>query len=551
MFKSSLKLFALIIVVFQLFVSQLHSQQWIKTLSGSANGDDRVTNAVTDKAGNLYETGYVTRTGTGIDFCTVKYNSEGTQQWVAYYNNPQVNGEDKAFGIAVDNAGNVYITGYSAGIGSSFDYATVKYNSSGAQQWVQRYDSPANSDDKAFGIAVDNAGYVYVTGYVTLASTDIFTIKYTPAGVLSWNRLVTGNGAGDSKAFGIATDGINVYVTGYVTDSTSGTDIALIKYDSSGNTLWSNIYNGPGNSDDRAFGIAQDDGHASVFIFGYSSGNATGTDATLIKYNAVTGDSLWVARYNGTGNADDKALGIAVDHLGNSYITGSATDTASGTDYITMKYDPNGNRQWIGVYTGTGENEDVASDIVVPKQGNYVYVTGYSKSDTSALSEDMVTVKYSVSSGDQLQVNKYAGSFGGSDVGVKVVADTSGNVIIAGYTQVGAANYDWITRKFPLGDIISVSPISTIVPKDYSLYQNFPNPFNPSTKIKFDIKKAGIVKLIVFDVLGREVASLANQYMAPGSYEATVNLANLSSGVYFYKLTAGDYSEIKKMVLVK
>ncbi len=548
--KNILTVVSIVLLSSLIITPGVFSQQWVKTVNGNANGDDRITNAITDKAGNLYETGYITRTGTGIDFYTVKYNSEGTLQWAQPYNGP-ANGDDKPFGIAVDNAGNVYVAGYSTGIGSMGDYTTIKYNSSGAQQWIQRYNTPVNLDDRAFGIAVDNAGYVYVTGYVTLAYTEIYTIKYSSSGVYLWGHIFPENSNVEGKAFGIATDGINVFVTGYVRDSVNGNDMALIKYDTSGSPIWFKTYNGPGNSDDRAFGIAQDDAHANVFIYGYSTGDTTGTDLTMIKFRASNGDQQWVARYNGTANADDKAFGIAVDHAGNSYMTGSSADTGTGTDYVTLKYDSLGHQDWIGVYTGEGNNEDVANDIVVPKQGNYVFVTGYSKSDTSALSEDLVTVKYSGSDGTPLQVNKYTGTYGGSDVGIKVVADTSGNVFIAGYTQVGAGNYDWITRKFLLGDIIAVTPISTIVPKDYSLYQNFPNPFNPSTKIKFDIKKAGIVKLTVYNVLGQEVASLANQYLATGSYEATVNLTNLASGVYFYRLTAGDYSDIKKMVLLK
>ncbi len=89
------------------------------------------------------------------------------------------------------------------------------------------------------------------------------------------------------------------------------------------------------------------------------------------------------------------------------------------------------------------------------------------------------------------------------------------------------------------------------IPLSYSLLQNYPNPFNPSTKIKFDIPKSDFVSLKIFDALGREVAALVNEQLKPGTYEAEFNGANFSSGVYFYKLTAGDYVETKKMVLVK
>jgi hypothetical protein len=101
--------------------------------------------------------------------------------------------------------------------------------------------------------------------------------------------------------------------------------------------------------------------------------------------------------------------------------------------------------------------------------------------------------------------------------------------------------------------IIGITPISGIVPNKYELFQNYPNPFNPTTKIKFNIAGAGgqLVKLIIFDALGREVSTLINTQLKPGSYEAGWDSINFPSGVYFYKLEAGNYSATKKMILLK
>jgi hypothetical protein len=90
-----------------------------------------------------------------------------------------------------------------------------------------------------------------------------------------------------------------------------------------------------------------------------------------------------------------------------------------------------------------------------------------------------------------------------------------------------------------------------VIPQIFSLSQNYPNPFNPSTSIKYDIPKHSGVKLVVFDLLGREVATLVNEMKKPGSYEVTFDGTNLSSGVYFYKIEAGDFVNVKKMVLIK
>ncbi|MBP9581972.1 MAG: T9SS type A sorting domain-containing protein, partial [Ignavibacterium sp.] len=90
-----------------------------------------------------------------------------------------------------------------------------------------------------------------------------------------------------------------------------------------------------------------------------------------------------------------------------------------------------------------------------------------------------------------------------------------------------------------------------IIPKEYSLYQNYPNPFNPTTTIKFDLPKDGLTTLEIFDILGRRITTLINENRSAGSYEQVFNASSLASGVYVYKLQAGDYINSKKMILLK
>jgi hypothetical protein len=87
--------------------------------------------------------------------------------------------------------------------------------------------------------------------------------------------------------------------------------------------------------------------------------------------------------------------------------------------------------------------------------------------------------------------------------------------------------------------------------KDYKLFQNYPNPFNPSTSIKFDVREAGDVKIVVYDLTGKAVQTLVNSKLQSGSYETSFNGSNLNSGVYFYKLISNGFTETKKMFLIK
>jgi hypothetical protein len=91
----------------------------------------------------------------------------------------------------------------------------------------------------------------------------------------------------------------------------------------------------------------------------------------------------------------------------------------------------------------------------------------------------------------------------------------------------------------------------TIQPGKFSLSQNYPNPFNPSTVIEYSISHSGHVELRVYDALGREVRTLVSSIQNPGSYSVTFNASGLSSGVYFYRLTAGEFDRVKRMILIK
>jgi len=99
--------------------------------------------------------------------------------------------------------------------------------------------------------------------------------------------------------------------------------------------------------------------------------------------------------------------------------------------------------------------------------------------------------------------------------------------------------------------LVTVNNISTETPSKYSLSQNYPNPFNPTTNIKFSIVNSGEVKLVVYDIQGREVQTLVNESLKPGTYEAAFDASSLNSGVYFYKLITNTFSETKKMLLIK
>jgi len=436
-----------ILLLFAQLVVQAVAQpveEWVARYNGPANGNEYANAMALDNDGNVYVTGSSTGSGTSGDYTTVKYDPSGNQLWVARYDGP-ANGGDTAYAIALDTAGNVYVTGDSIGTYSGLDYATVKYDPSGNQLWVARYDGPASSTDAAYAMALDNTGNVYVTGYSagSGANGDYATVKYDPSGNQLWVARYDGPANDIDATYAMALDSAgNVYVTGVSFGSGTRGDYATVKYDPSGNQLWVARYDGPANSTDEAYAMALDSAD-NVYVTGYSAGSGANGDYATVKYDS-SGNQLWVARYNGPANDLDYANAIALDRNGNVYVTGYSDGSGTVGDYATVKYDPSGNQLWVARYDGSGNTNDIAEDLAMDSAGN-VYVTGYSERNGSGTSGDYATVKYDPS-GNQIWVARYNGP---TDNWARALAvDSAGNVYVTGRSIGSSTSKDYATIKY-------------------------------------------------------------------------------------------------------
>lgn len=301
--------------------------------------------------------------------------------WVSRYDGP-ASAWDKALAIAVDGSGNVYVTGYSTGSGTSWDYLTIKYLPDGDTAWVRRYDGPFGLDDVANVIAVDASGNVYVSGWSTGSETgvDWATVKYDDSGNEVWVRRYNGTSNGEDFATGIAADDLgNVYVTGQGLYEDTNRDYVTIKYGPAGDTLWLRRYDGSDNDYDYATALALDES-GYILVTGQSLTAATGFDYASIKYHA-NGDTAWVRRFTSPGAAWDAALAIAVDSEGNVYVTGQSYLDNTDKDYLTVMYYPNGDTAWTRRYNGPVNGPDRPYDLAVDAGGR-VCVTGALRTST-------------------------------------------------------------------------------------------------------------------------------------------------------------------------
>ncbi|MDD2891073.1 MAG: SBBP repeat-containing protein, partial [bacterium] len=365
------------------------NEMWVARYDGfGAPYFDHAFAMAVDDSGNVYVTGSSMDTTAYPDYATIKYNSAGDTVWARRYNGPDKYSADDAYAIAVDKSGNVYVTGASVGIGTYYDYAKVKYNSAGDTMGVRRYDSGGGAGDYGTAITVDNSGNVYVTG----SSRGYTTIKYDSLGNTMWVRV--NDGVKDVKRIWcggslITVDNSgNVYVTGgrYLT----------IKYDNFGDTMWVRKYQEPLLGGSEVSGLAVDNS-GNVYVTGYSdiSDTGSGSDYATIKYNS-SGDTMWVRRYHGPDNSSwDEATALAIDNSGNVYVTGKSFSSDTNPDYATIKYNSFGDTMWVRRYNGPGNTYDWANALAVDNSGN-VYVTGRS-CDTGTYYPDYATIKYSSS----------------------------------------------------------------------------------------------------------------------------------------------------------
>jgi uncharacterized delta-60 repeat protein len=516
------------------------TQQWVSRYNGTGNTADQPVTMVLDNSGNIYVTGR-SWIGTYTDYATIKINPAGVILWSAKYNGA-ANKDDESRAIAVDGSGNIYVTGLSYNTLNG-DCVTIKYNSNGDSVWVKRYGSDAF--DAGNSIAVDNLGNVYVAATSVGSGTgqDYATIKYNSIGDTLWVRRCNPFTNSDEFATSIhLDDSNNVYVTGI----SWGGKFVTVKYDSEGVLKWTSIYNGPEYSQNGEITVMSDlDQSHNIYITGRSLGTGTNFDYATIKYNSA-GVQQWAARYNGPGNYNDFPYGIKADGSGNVYVTGRSDGSGTGSDFATIKYNSIGEQQWVTRYNSSGGSGDGANSIAVDATGN-VYVTGFSPGNSATL--DYVTIKYN-SNGDQIWKIEYDNGSGISayDVPKAMVVDNTGNLFVTGASTLTISE-DFCTVKYTQS--VGIKQISSGVPDQFSLLQNYPNPFNPSTKIRFEISKPSQTKLYVYDALGSVVSNLVNEKLQPGSYEVSFDANNFSSGAYFYKLEADGFSETKKMFLIK
>ncbi len=502
--------------------------------------------------------------------------------------------ESRVIACSIDNAGNI-ITGSSfnrLSLGQAANFVIVKFNPSGDTLWRREYHSVENKHDHLFDIYVDASGNIYATGlstaYQTTEVVTTRTVKYSPSGVLLWEAI-------DSTNSVMAINGLSK--EGYIQEGPNGDifvatnklrRIYIIRYTPSGNLVWHKEIAIPVEFNNRTFPRKFIVNNSGIYLF-CSAINSTYNETVLGIHCQLSGDTVWTwhdrfmntlhegardmtldaqgnvyflseilntfqtskfavtkignsawQKIYGTGNDRIIPTDIETDNNNNAIVIFKQTNPANNNKYdaVTMKYSPAGDSIWAKRIKGFN-NSDVMPNNLTVDNNNFIYVTG--QYPPSGLSTQFFQ-KYSPI-GDSLWNFNIQGLSHWS-IGQFVKIDNSGNAIIASTREQGI-----MLTKY--ANATSIKQISSEIPESFSLGQNYPNPFNPATVINYELRVTGHVTFTVFDIAGREVAALANEKQNAGTYSVTFNASGLSSGTYFYRLTAGDFSETRKMILTK
>jgi len=513
----------LIILNYNTGITQIVNQQWVVRYDSSGISKSEGTDITTNSSGDIYVTGNIINSNNS-DILTIKYSASGQEIWSRTYNSP---GSRSDFGIMVevDINQDIIVCGNESLNGV---LVVIKYNSFGDTLWTQRYQRSPAISNTPIRMKTDIDGSIFLTLTTTLGGYDDYTIlKYSSNGILKWQVHFTNILFSSDQANALALGDDNYFYTAGFSTDTLLTGI-IIKFDkTTGDSIWSN----------RISNFIPEDISVSKTGMVFSTGNKEGQYFTC-KLNPA-GELLWNRIYNDIGG---NSLKIGVDSNYNCYVAGYKFSNSPGI--TILKYNTTGEFLWTRTILGSTASSCILSDLIVEKNGDF-YIGG---SNTIELPfSDYLTIKYNIN-GDFIWMKRYNYYRTHSDHLYSLTKDNTGNIIVTGISYKNL-QYSCTTIKY--SQTLGVNLISNQIPASSYLEQNYPNPFNPSTRIRYSIKENANVIIKIYDQLGKELSTLLDQYQNSGVYEVDFHGDNLASGIYFYKIDTGNYRDTKKMILLK
>lgn len=418
---------------------------------------------------------------------------------------------------------------------------------------------------------------------------EIYYLRSTNSGQSWQSKLRLTNNSANSEAPSIAVSGVNVYIVWF--DNRNGNYDIYYKFSTNNGVSWSSDINLVNNSANSYFPSISASGqivnlawydyrhgdfNPEIYFKRSSNGGITwGSDVRLttdpnedkfpsIVVSGNTSEVVWVDSRHGdweiylrrssnsgaNWNADIRLTNNSSTQwrpkvsLSGQFIHVIWQDNRSGVGQTYYRRSTDGGNT-LSPEINLSSSTASAKNTSIHSSGMIVHAVW----DDNRSGNDDIIYRRSTDGGATWGNIIHLTTNGSSSIAPDVV--TLGRTVHVSFMDFRHSNWELYYKRDTTGNVIGITNISTEIPMQFSLEQNYPNPFNPSTKINFKVAETEFVSLKVYDLLGREIETLASEILSPGTYEADFSGGSLASGIYYYRLTAGNFSETKTMILLK
>jgi len=534
---------------------------WTRTYGGAREEIAKSVRQTSD--GGYIVAGMTSSFGGGYyDAYLVRTDANGDTLWTRAYGGTE---PDYAYCVRQTTDGGLIISGETSSFGvRGCDGWLLKTDANGDTLWTRTFD--AVERERLHSVQQTNDGGYILTGFTGFwgGDNDVYLVKTDANGDTLWTRTYGGYEWDASYSVQQTSDG--GYIVGGCTESFSGgsdIDLYLLKTDANGDTLWTRTYGG--REDEIGQSVQQTTDGGYIFA-GYSKSFGEQDWNFYVVKTDANGDTLWTRIYG--GRFTDWAHSIQQTDDGN-YVIAGRTDPGTGfQDMYLVKV--------FGAEQPPVSVEIVPDDppVVVPQGGSFGYTGTVTNNTDEVQYVDIWTMAYVPGMGwhgpfknyNNVRFNPHQVHSAHLNQRVPNVAPVGDGYLYCGYvgdypstvidsscfpfeviaaapTTAGEAG--WVlTGSFLEGDFPDL-------PSEFALLGNYPNPFNASTMISYELPTSAHVRLEVYNLFGQRIATLVDDQQEAGYKSVTWEDSEAASGVYFYRLTAADFSETKRMMLVK
>jgi len=519
----------------------LGNEEWNNAFGGDSD-DEAYAVLQTDDGGYVFA-GYTESFGLGLyDVFLVKTDSAGNSEWIRTFGGAQ---DDEGYSLQQTSDGGFVIGGVTSSFGAgSRDFWLIKTDSAGNEDWTQTFGGFGS--DGAWAVQQTSDGGYTLAGWTLSYGTGFlgsaWLVKADTAGIMEWNQVFGGSDADRGYSVRETADG-GYILTGYTGSSGAGLyDMLLIKTDNLGNATWNYTFGGIGRDYGNAVKQTSDGGFIAT---GYTLSFGAGGDDLWVVKTDEDGIEEWSNTYG--GSASDVGYDIQQTFDGGYIVVGHTLSSGAGLHdvflvclgveaepYFTVAPDP----LWFGT---AAMGDTLVDSVFVQNTGSADLVINSVITSNPNFSIFPVSVTISSDSTAIFYIQFFA-----NDTGIQ-----QGNIVFYHNAQNSPDSV------FVQAEVITgIITIDEEQPLSFKVEPNYPNPFNPTTTIRYQIPQPGKVKIVIYNLAGQIVRTLLNTEQTAGSYEQTWdgrdNLGKeVASGIYLYNLSAKNFRKSYKMTLLR